>query len=290
MSDNNGLTFSDDALSNRVLYLSQYNDINFFVEDIGKEFEYEEIFERLFENQIQIFSIFPLGGKPAVISKQQECNIYEDDGKLNVFIVDGDFDNIWENKIIAPNLIYLTRYNIESYYCCKNAVIKYMRSFLRCVRSVTETTIQFDNWRKLFSNDAGQLFILFALVNHYCPKLPNVNLGAGRFLDNDGHIIAEEFKKYSETISNELNEPVEPYIKKINEKISNKFDGTEEDKILSVICGKFQFESLCRHLKSKCNRNIDRNRFRSALISSFDLEPLYFIKERVFKLYNNCLD
>ena len=58
MRDNNGLTFSDDALSNRSLYLSEFNDINFFVEDKGKEFEYEEIFERLFDNKIQIFSVF----------------------------------------------------------------------------------------------------------------------------------------------------------------------------------------------------------------------------------------
>ena len=67
MNDNvEGLSFSREALSNRSLFLAQLNDINIYVEDVGKEYEYEEIFERLFENNLNIFSIFPLGGKEAV--------------------------------------------------------------------------------------------------------------------------------------------------------------------------------------------------------------------------------
>lgn len=48
MNDNvEGLSFSREALSNRSLFLAQLNDINIYVEDVGKEYEYEEIFERL---------------------------------------------------------------------------------------------------------------------------------------------------------------------------------------------------------------------------------------------------
>lgn len=51
MNDNvEGLSFSREALSNRSLFLAQLNDINIYVEDVGKEYEYEEIFERLFRS------------------------------------------------------------------------------------------------------------------------------------------------------------------------------------------------------------------------------------------------
>ena len=146
MNDNvEGLSFSREALSNRSLFLAQLNDINIYVEDVGKEYEYEEIFERLFENNLNIFSIFPLGGKEAVIKGHQSKGLRDSNGKLNIFIVDGDFDNLWDDqKIISPNLIYLTRYNIESYYCSKEAVIKFIRSFLKCTRNEAEAKIHFD--------------------------------------------------------------------------------------------------------------------------------------------------
>ncbi len=126
-----GLHFSENALMNRLLFLAQLNDVNIYVEDVGKEYEYEEIFERLFDGAINIFSIFPLGGKNAVIKGYKSKGICDSNGKINIYIVDGDFDNLWEDqKTISPNLIYLTRYNIESYYCTKDAVIKFIRRFL----------------------------------------------------------------------------------------------------------------------------------------------------------------
>lgn len=102
MNDNiDGLQFSSEALSNRPLFLSHLNDINLFVEDVGKEYAYEEIFERLFENQIAVFSIFPLGGKSAVIGEHRKRKIVDSDGKLNIFIIDGDFDNLWEDQKLS---------------------------------------------------------------------------------------------------------------------------------------------------------------------------------------------
>ena len=51
MSDTYDLEYSNEALLSRVLFLSYENDINIFVEDIKKEFEYEELFERLFDDR-----------------------------------------------------------------------------------------------------------------------------------------------------------------------------------------------------------------------------------------------
>ena len=46
------LKYSDDALLARVLFLASSKELNIFVEDEGKEYEYEEIFERLLPPKI----------------------------------------------------------------------------------------------------------------------------------------------------------------------------------------------------------------------------------------------
>lgn len=284
-----GLFFSEDALSNRALFLSALNDINIFVEDVGKEYEYEEIFERLFGGEITIFSIFPLGGKDAVIRRQQENSLQDSNEKVNIFIVDGDFDNLWiDQRIVSENLIYLTRYNIESYYCCNEAVIKYMRSYLKCTREMTVSKIQLEQWKRSFKEEAGKLFTVFALVKRHCPQLPNVKTAEGRFLGANGRTRLDELQKYIETVSSEVG-PIDHYIEEVQEKIHSEFDGIEEDKILSIICGKYQFESLCRHLTTCCHKNINRENFRNALISSFDLGPLYFLRDKIMQLVTDSM-
>lgn len=290
MSDNiDGLRFSPEALSNRPLFLSPLNDINLFVEDVGKEYEYEEIFERLFEKQISVFSIFPLGGKNAVIGEHSRRQMLDSDGKLNIFIVDGDFDNLWEDrKIISPNLIYLTRYNIEGYYCSTNAVIRFLRSSFRCTRRKVESRVDLENWKCFLRNELGKLFILFAIVNRSCPTLPNVTLGPRKFLDKSGYLIAQQYSDYFQTISDQIGD-ITSRIDEVTNSISTQFEGDEEDKILSIICGKYQFESLCRMLSVCWGRNINRENFRNTLISHFDLEPLFFLKNRILQLYADSI-
>ncbi|MDE6260186.1 MAG: DUF4435 domain-containing protein [Oscillospiraceae bacterium] len=290
MNDNiDGLQFSPEGLANRPLFLSALNDINLFVEDIGKEYAYEEIFERLFENQISVFSIFPLGGKSAVIGEHSRRQMLDSDGKLNIFIVDGDFDNLWEDqKINSPNLIYLTRYNIESYYCSTNAVIRSLRSLFRCTRRAVESKVNIDDWRKSLCNELGKLFILFATVNHNRPTLKNVSLGPGKFLDEQGQLIAEEYDSYLQMVSAEIG-GITPLMDEVTDKIRTQFEGDEESRILSIICGKYQFESLSRKISVSFSKNINRENFRNSLISSFDLEPLLFLKNQILKLYADSI-
>lgn len=290
MNDNiDGLQFSPEALSNRPLFLSHLNEINLFVEDVGKEYAYEEIFERLFDNQIAIFSIFPLGGKSAVIGEHSKRQIVDSDGKLNIFIIDGDFDNLWEDrKIISPNLIYLTRYNIESYYCSTNAIIRFLRSSFRRSRKEIESRINLDNWRHCLCRDIGKLFILFAVVNRYQPTLQNVTRGTGKFLDKNGQLITQSYNDYFQTVSEQIGD-IDLLINEVTNKISLQFEGSEEKKILSIICGKYQFESLCRMLSVCYRKNINRESFRNFLISNFDLEPLYFLKDKILQLYADAI-
>ena len=55
-----GLFYSEAALLNRALFYSDYNDVNIFVEDEGKEYIYEDIFQRMFDYQIKIRKILPM--------------------------------------------------------------------------------------------------------------------------------------------------------------------------------------------------------------------------------------
>lgn len=277
------LTYSDNGLANRTIFLSSLNDINFFVEDIGKEYIYEEIFERLFENRIKLFCIFPLGGKNAVLQKHKECTAFDSCGKLNLFIVDGDFDNLWEEqKTESQNLIYLDRYNIESYFCSKESVILFLRSFLKLQRNKIETLIDYNTWVKLFREESGQLFSLFALVQHRCLGVQNVN-AATKFLDVDGRVDPNKYQQYRGEISSMV-ESLDAALEEIHERVQQQFSGDEENRILSIICGKHQIESLCRYLKSCCKKEIDRKSIIRAFINSFDVQQLRFIKDRAYQL------
>lgn len=283
-NEDTGLHFSEDALFNRPLFLSRFNDVNIYVEDIGKEYEYEEIFERLFDSNLNIFSIFPLGGKEAVIKGYQEKGPRDNDGKINIFIVDGDFDNLWEDqKTISPNLIYLTRYNIESYYCTKDAVIRFVRIFLKCTRREAETIAHFEDWHNIVRDEMGKLFVLFAVVKRHYPQLPNVQLGPHKFLNHNGNVVVEKYEEYRDLVSQQIGS-IDGFLEEIYEKIHSQFDGDEEEKIMSIVCGKYQFDSLCRQLTVYCRRNINREILRSTLISSFDLKPLYFLKDQILAL------
>lgn len=278
------LTYSEDALSNRSIFLSSLNDINIFVEDVGKEYIYEEIFERLLGDRINIFCIFPLGGKDAVKRKHDASGMFDSDGKLNIFIVDGDFENLWDDeKRISPNFIYLDRYNIESYYCNKESIVKYMRSFMKKPRDQIETLLNFDSWIDLLRQELGKLFILFALVQHNCPTIPNVSLGASKFLAPDGHLDSDKYVHYKEQVIDKVGS-LDPLIEEVREKIHCQFTGCEENKVLSIICGKYQIESLCRHIAISFGKNINRENISNWLIMSFDLEPLRFIKDQIFQL------
>ena len=90
MQNNFDLNYSDEGLLTRVIFLASQNDLNIFVEDVNKEYEYEEIFERLLSPDIRINCIFPTGGKPALETAYDLFGSSTEYGKT-LFISDGDF-------------------------------------------------------------------------------------------------------------------------------------------------------------------------------------------------------
>lgn len=184
-------------------------------------------------------------------------------------------------EIIRTGCMRIT--TTESYYCSKEAVIKFIRSFLKCTRNEAEAKIHFDAWQQSVRDGLGRLFVLFAIVKRHRPELPNVKLGTGKFLDENGCLIAEEYENYYQMVSQEIGS-TDTHIEQIRERIHTQFNGNEDDKVLSVICGKYQFESLCRQLRGCCRKNINREIFRTVLISNFDIQHLSFLKDKILQL------
>jgi len=104
-----------------ILY-QQFNDIDIYVEDTGKERMYFNILTSLLPG-VKLSKIFSLGGKDNVI---REAQAHDSDNK-KVYIVDLDFDDILGKKKRIRNLVYLERYSIENYFIDKNAILEQIR-------------------------------------------------------------------------------------------------------------------------------------------------------------------
>lgn len=89
---------------------SQFNEVNFYVEDIEQENFYFEVLKKLFPD-IKFEKIFPLGGK-SLIYVDAAQNI---ENKKKIYIVDLDFDKILNKKKNLKNIFYLEKYSIENY-------------------------------------------------------------------------------------------------------------------------------------------------------------------------------
>lgn len=98
---------------------SQFNEVNFYVEDIEQENFYFEILKKLFP-KIKFERIFPLGGKPNIFT---DAALNAGD-KKKVYIVDLDFDEILNKKNLFQNIFYLEKYSIENYLIDKEAIKK----------------------------------------------------------------------------------------------------------------------------------------------------------------------
>lgn len=272
--------YSEHGLENRPLFFAGCNNVNIYVEDTDKEYVYEQILERLFENGLRFQSIFPLNGKQAVLARCRINGAYEPNGTPNIYIVDGDFDNLWdEQKENLPGLIYLTRYNIESYYCCEDAVISCLRMRLCCRRDQVEAILHYREWEDRFFEEAAPLFILFALVKKNLPKNPNVSISVKRFLDQCGHTKAEEAETYQQEIIASLGD-IAPYIEAVEAQIAHRFAGTRKEQLQALICGKYELTSLCRHIRTVFGiKKLSDADFQRQMILLFDLAPLAFLRD-----------
>lgn len=107
--------YSDSGLAARDIFSFGFEEIFFYVEDEEQENLYENIFNRCFP-KINKFKVFPLKGKSNVldhaVSFQPQLGAV-----ARIYVLDKDFDDLLETKVIASNIFYL------DYYCLENLFI-----------------------------------------------------------------------------------------------------------------------------------------------------------------------
>ncbi len=145
-----------------ILY-KQFNDIEFYVEDIDKEHFYFNILKRLFSD-IKLHKIFPLNGKKDVINTAKN-NV---NNRKKVYIVDLDFDKILGRVEQLSNLFYIERYSIENYLFSKLSIYECIRSKNPKMKD-TDIDIKID-YEKLIDNaieSLRELASVFIIIKQY---------------------------------------------------------------------------------------------------------------------------
>lgn len=279
-----GLFYSEEALINRVIFLSSSNDINIIVEDEYKEYEYENIFNRLFSYQIKINNIFPMKGKPGVKKAFEEYGAnYE--GKPSIYLVDDDFDTIMEKeKVEHSNFIYLDRYNIESYYVDKRATLKFMAGKMKRRQRDIVDEIDYESWEYTTCRKLENLFINYVIGQAVFPEEKNVGISPHVYIDSQGYIDDNKINEYVIQLQERIPDYEELYIF-YNEKYERLLEGNAS----RLICGKYIIASLSQYLRKKVNTTFKEDDFRYYLVGEFDIRKLDYVKERIEELLRKQL-
>lgn len=276
--DEKSLEYSFDASLNRTLFYSEFNDINIYVEDINKEYEYETVFKRLLGDEYRISSIFCMGGKIGVIKAFEE-NKKQNINDLNFYIVDGDFDRyIFPEKMIKDShFIYLDTYNIENYYIDEEACYKFSKGKLRLIDDKVRKIINFDNWLNTIITQSSKLFLSYCFLEKYYPEIPSVSRKHCEFIDSKTGFerTDDAYNKYFENVIINADSDA---MSKIND-IDRDYKLINGDNYFNLICGKFLLSSLGFYLRSKINNRIDNDDLKWYLIENFDIKKLDYIKE-----------
>lgn len=285
MNNELGLQYSEQALSNRYIFYKDINDINIFVEDANKEYEYETIFKRMFKDEYNIKSIIAVGGKPNLIKAFYQYGTVDSENtkKINVYLADGDFDRLLDIDMVdSRNFIYLDCYNIENYFIDKDAVCSFTKGKIKKSDQEVERIVDFDNWRAKIVGQAFKLFLLYSAIKKYAPSIPSVSRNEYKFINQQSGF--------------ETDGAYESFYHEINNKIDNLGERLEvlEDKYRTIygndnskiICGKFMIVSLYEYIRSISRASFSKDDFRWHLISNFDINKLDYIKARIDELQN----
>ncbi len=142
---------------------SQFNDINFYVEDIDQENFYLQVLRKLFP-AVKLNRIFPLGGKDIVITEAKKSLR----NKRKVFLLDLDFDEILNRKEVIKNVFYLKKYSIENYLLDNDGIYELIREENPKIKTV-DIKAKFN--LSDFANECYNLFNLlschFLIINKY---------------------------------------------------------------------------------------------------------------------------
>src|SRR6185312_5415808 len=239
-------------LANQDLFYTQFNEIEFFVEDVHQENLYLRILKKFFP-EVKIGKIFPLGGKPFVI----EAAINSLGDRKKVYIVDLDFDEIFNLKVDIENLFYLDAYSIENYLLEEEAVIEFIKEQNPKIKNEDILkTFNFQSFKLECINLFSDIVKSYLVVQFYNLGIPNVTLGPQYFynLSNiEPTFNTATWVKHCDLINIKLQELNQTY--ELASKLSD-YDKyfANEDLAIKNIPGKYLLRVLKHRIELLLNR------------------------------------
>jgi hypothetical protein len=155
-------------------------DIDVFVEDIGDEVFYNELFKRIAPSSARIVRAFPVGNRTAVIER---ARTHDFQGRPALFVVDGDFE--WVRNEPPPDIRGVHRldaYCIENLLIHEEAAIQLVVEECAVTASEAKTSFDFSTWVGDIRGSLVDLFVWFAVLNALEAKEPTVGLGVGKII------------------------------------------------------------------------------------------------------------
>lgn len=194
---------TDSFLEGQDIFYQQFNDVNFYVEDVDQENLYYAILKTIFPD-IKFNKIFPLNGKKNVIESANENK----NNKNKIFIVDLDFDEILGKKKIIANLFYLERYSIENYLLDKESIFEMMKEKNPKLKdNEIERKINFKSIFQECHNTLKSLASFFLIIQQHNINKKYFKLTIARDIDiNNWKCIGKEYEQYQNDLKRLLKE------------------------------------------------------------------------------------
>lgn len=262
-----------------ILY-SQFNNINFYVEDTEQENFYFVILKKLFPSVV-FEKIFPLGGKNNVFD-EAGLNIHNN---KKVFIVDLDFDQILNQKKSQSNIFYLDRYSIENYLIEIDAIKEIIKEERPKLKDTDINTV-FD--LNSFMNESKNLFSdlikYYLVIQKHSLGIENVDQDTARFCDftkTPACLKASSLTAYHSRVESALNS-TKPRLKLSRQLLNFNQHLNSIQNIINNIPGKYILNFLkyrIEHLFSYPQMSLESFTYR--LAKNCSLTSLNFLKLQI---------
>ncbi len=262
--------------------------LNIVVEDSAKEFIYEILFEKLFDQDIKLLCS---GCKNTSIKLHSK--LHEEDKNKVVFLLDGDFDILFHSKEcnVLNNLVYLDKYDIESYFINDISLFAAARLSFKCTKENLQEYFNFNDWCIEISQSLSNLFVLFAIAhsNGICMKKYTGNKSVGEafnyFIDDNGNVNIERLSKLDIYLTSKLHnlpDLKEEVFLSIKQNCQSSYD---------FICGKYYIKSFKNSISSKLKPHLGRvsikdDFFNGSVYTNPVLDNFMPLKKKI----SNCIN
>lgn len=282
-----------------VSYLKRkWNDIEVFVEDKKCSNMWINIINKILENIARIDNVVQLGNKHEVIKTCKEDNNFS---YPKIFIVDGDFDFIFNDSTKHKRLFQLNVYCIENLLFSENAILEIifrLKSNTNMPKKELKNDLNFLLICKYIKENWNEWYILVLLLKYY-----NVCNISTKTIPNSTDFIIVEKNKISFN-----KKKIEDFLGRLKAKIQKEINNSDFEKkfdaiqgilikkkidILQVISGKeCLMPFIFRILREKYNYqgNMDSLKVELARDTEFDLNKDFYdsFKQKCLGIINEC--